>query len=416
MIVQSTSNKCVLRLFVICALTLGAVSSQFVFTSDHLKGQMFDWSIKMYNDFGPAVPLMFGDLGSVPIIRDRKGVRDDFANNDGTGLSALLPMDCKYKECVKARQSSQCTAIPADDELNMKKLVIRRREDYSWVVECRRFLKVVLPEEAGGTPGRRTLGDDEAERGRLTSNTSTEVAGTGATVTGAIIKVPKVAGLQTPSLQPVSTEDKNGSGLMEQEKVVTPSPEECRNLFNTDLDEFHNECCLKAGPGVNLKDHRCSVKSLLEKAMAGQKPTVASDSSDDVVNPVVFEEDVSDLGKTLDVLEDEAKKNEVEDGDSVIIEEITQQKDGWRHEYYVVLGFFLVFMALFLIVVAVLVYKLKQNNKTMDVGVAQPSPGLAPGGLNLTQQRARGYSAIDDDEGDRAALTPATEQAQAFQY
>ena len=103
-------------------------------------------------------------------------------------------MDCKYKECVKARQSSQCIAIPADDELNMKKLVIRRREDHSWVVECRRFLKVVLPEEAGGTPGRRTLGDDEAERGRLTSNTSIEVAGTGATVTGAIIKVPKVAG------------------------------------------------------------------------------------------------------------------------------------------------------------------------------------------------------------------------------
>ena len=63
---------------------------------------------------------------------------------------------------------------------------------------------------------------------------------------------------------------------MEQEKVVTPSPEECRNLFNTDIDAFHNECCLKAGPGVNLKDHRCSVKSLLEKAMAGQKPTVGN--------------------------------------------------------------------------------------------------------------------------------------------
>ena len=78
---------------------------------------------------------------------------------------------------------------------------------------------------------------------------------------------------------------------------------------------------------------------------------------------MVFEEDVSELGKTLDVLEDEAKKNEEEDKDSVIIEEITQQKDGWRHEYYVVLGFFLVFMAFFLIVIAVLVYKLKQNNK-----------------------------------------------------
>ena len=103
-------------------------------------------------------------------------------------------MDCFHTKCVQAKQSSQCTDLPADDDLNMKKLVIRRTEDHSWVVECRRFLKVVLPEEAGGTPGRRTLGDDEAERGRLTSNTSAEVTGTGATVTGAIIKVPKVAG------------------------------------------------------------------------------------------------------------------------------------------------------------------------------------------------------------------------------
>ena len=133
----------------------------------------------------------------------------------------------------------------------------------------------------------------------------------------------------TPSLQPVSAEVKEGSDLVEKkEEVVTPSPDECRNLFNTDLDAFHNECCLKAGPGINLKDHRCSVKSLLEKAMAGQKLSVrnrkalqlllnsifnfqvASDSSDDVVNPVVFEEDVSELGKTLDVLKDGEKKND----------------------------------------------------------------------------------------------------------
>ena len=103
-------------------------------------------------------------------------------------------MDCSHQKCVQARKSSQCTNLETDDELNMKKLVIRRREDLSWVVECRRFLKVVLPEEAGGTPGRRTLGDDEAERGRLISKTSAEVTGTGATVTGAIIKAPKVAG------------------------------------------------------------------------------------------------------------------------------------------------------------------------------------------------------------------------------
>ena len=78
----------------------------------------------------------------------------------------------------------------------MKKLVIRRTEAGSWMVECRRFLKVVLPKEAGGTPGRRTLGDEAAERGRLESDSSTETGatGTGATVTTTNIKVPKVTG------------------------------------------------------------------------------------------------------------------------------------------------------------------------------------------------------------------------------
>ena len=67
-----------------------------------------------------------------------------------------------------------------------------------------------------------------------------------------------------------------------------------------------------------------------------------------------FDEDISELGKTLD-------GEEGENRDGVVIEELTQQKEGWRHEYYVVLGFFLVFLAFFLIIVAVLLYKLKKN-------------------------------------------------------
>ena len=54
-----------------------------------------------------------------------------------------------------------------------------------WVIECRRFLKVVLPEVVGGTPGRRTV--DAADRGRLTS----EATGSEASVK---IKNPKVTG------------------------------------------------------------------------------------------------------------------------------------------------------------------------------------------------------------------------------
>ena len=85
------------------------------------------------------------------------------------------------------------------------------------------------------------------------------------------IKCNLSSALQTPSLKASSTEDKEGSGLEEQVKVVTPSPEECRNLFNTDPNTFHVECCLKAGADIHLRDHRCTLKKLLEKAEAGGK-------------------------------------------------------------------------------------------------------------------------------------------------
>ena len=46
------------------------------------------------------------------------------------------------------------------------------------------------------------------------------------------------------------------------------------------------------------------------------------------------------------------------------------------------------------------------------------SPGAgALGGLNATQQRTRGYSAIEgEEEQEGGAATPATQQAQAFQF
>jgi len=298
-----------------------------------------------------------------------------------------------------------------DDATHLKKLVLRRSPGYvspdggettgDWLLECRRFPKVVLPKQFGGTPGRRTV--DAADRGRLTSEVGSEASGSKASVK---IGHATVTDLHPPSLKASPTEQTVVSDEVEKKKeVVTPSPEECNKLFQADPYIFHEECCLKASSDIHLRDHRCHLRQLLEKAQA--KELISSVKSSDTKKPVEFEDDISELGKAHDQEDGEEK-------DDVLIEEITQQKEGWRHEYYVVLGFFLVFMAFFLIIVAVLVYKLKKNK---TVTFAAPStPGVAPAGLNLTQQRARGYSAIEDDQGDRAALTPATEQAQAFQY
>ena len=96
--------------------------------------------------------------------------------------------------CVDALADPQCTDLEADDDNHVTKLVIRRTDTASWVVECRRFLKVVLPEAVGGAPGRRTLGDQEAERGRLASEVTIEALETDASTGITNIKITRVAG------------------------------------------------------------------------------------------------------------------------------------------------------------------------------------------------------------------------------
>ena len=59
--------------------------------------------------------------------------------------------------------------------------------------------------------------------------------------------------------------------------------------------------------------------------------------------------DVSQLGKSLEGQE--------EDGEDVLV----QETGSWRSKYFVILGFFLVFFFLFLIVIGFLVWKLRRT-------------------------------------------------------
>jgi len=425
---MSKLRTCALGFLLISAfMTVNEVSSSRTFFTPerYLEGHVTDLVLKAFgtlrglgaglHEFGHNVEEFFGSDSYIPILRESRRARKLVSytgqpDKDGTGVSALVSMDCQNPLCVAAKARKQCTDMLGDDATHLKKLVLRRSPGYvspdggeatgDWLLECRRFPKVVMPKQFGGTPGRRTVG--AADRGRLTSEAGSEATGSKASVK---IGHATVTDLDAPSLKSSPTEQKEISGEVEKKKeVVTPSPEECNKLFQADPYIFHEECCLKASSDIGLRDHRCHLRQLLEKAQA--KELSSSVKSTDTKKPVEFEDDISELGKALD----QEAGGETED---VLIEEITQQKEGWRHEYYVVLGFFLVFMAFFLIIVAVLCYKLKMNKA---VPSAPSSPGVAPAGLNLTQQRARGYSAIEDDQGDRAALTPATEQAQAFQY
>ena len=74
--------------------------------------------------------------------------------------------------------------------------------------------------------------------------------------------------LQPPSPQTSSsdsTEVKPTTENPDLTETSTRTPEECHTLFNTDPHTFHVECCLKAGAGIALRDHRCHLRQLLEK-------------------------------------------------------------------------------------------------------------------------------------------------------
>ena len=64
--------------------------------------------------------------------------------------------------------------------------------------------------------------------------------------------------------------------------------------------------------------------------------------------------DVSQLGKSL---EGQEEGEEGGDGEDVLV----QETGSWRSKYFVILGFFLVFFFLFLIVIGFLVWKLRRT-------------------------------------------------------
>ena len=81
-----------------------------------------------------------------------------------------------------------------------------------------------------------------------------------------------------------------------------------------------------------------------------------------------FAPDISHLGRSLDNeneenndydLKDENYNNSATDG--VLIQNISGEMEGWKSKYFTILGFFLVFLLLFLVVIAVLVYRLRKN-------------------------------------------------------
>ena len=70
--------------------------------------------------------------------------------------------------------------------------------------------------------------------------------------------------------------------------------------------------------------------------------------------------DISRLGKTLDLdLEFEEEMNKTRE--DMKSKETIEYISSWKSKYFTVLGFFLVFLAIFLIVIVFLIYKIRQS-------------------------------------------------------
>jgi len=359
------------------------------------KGILVDWSLKLFHQDVNVMDVasILASTGETPVIlRERLNDLSDHGidNHDSSGLSLVLDYGCNHEACQVVKDSQECVDLVEDAE-NIKKLVLRREDDLTWRIDCRLFLKVELPVEVGGVPGARIADDGRSDRGNLETGLGEESM----TTTQKTIVVPNVKTVTIPTLTVVSSSI-SSNDTKEHNKTMA----ECNELAAKDFQTFYTECCLgMMTKKASLSDTRCLLSNVYQtmkaKEITTPKPVIR--------NP--FDTDISNLAKVLD--EDNGN-----DTSKVLFQEISGEMDGWKSKYFTILGFFLVFLLLFLIIIAVLVYRLRKN-KTV-------SPPASPGAASLgvpPPQRSRGYSALEDDQDeDRAPLTPATQQAQSFQY
>jgi len=364
-------------------LLLGSLALLNV-TAEASKGVLVDWALRLQLQT-QNLSDYFGSQQRATIIRE-------VPEEEFTSYSLILPSDCDHPDCIEA--SNNCSLTPTASQVT--KLVLKATDQRDWVVECSLFGKVDIPVADGGLPGRRLSGPD---RGRGVS------AGSGGQA-GAETTPSVVLGVKTPVVSGYITD--NNRTKLRKEKMK----EYCNKLRKEDLNSFHQECCLN-----NLvSDPRCTLGALFNayqeqhQEEVSQPVTVKTTVENPFVEPSPAEKDVSRLGKALDLDEDLAEGgNKTEESTA---REKVENISSWKSKYFTVLGFFLVFLVIFVVVIVALIYKIRKSK----AGSAPVSPGA---GMSVTRagRSRQGYANFLDENGeDGVPLTPATEQAQAFQY
>eukprot|EP00092_Neocalanus_flemingeri_P007798 GFUD01008419.1.p1 GENE.GFUD01008419.1~~GFUD01008419.1.p1 ORF type:complete len:407 (-),score=70.09 GFUD01008419.1:115-1335(-) len=399
-----------LVLIVFCHSSAFAVSP-----SISKKAILLNWASRMWLDVDVS-HYTCTEVKAIAVLRSR--ISENNFDSD-TGLSLLLPDCCPEAKCDR----STCTEVAGEDQTH--KFVLSKTESGAWVVSCKLFNNIELPTSQGGTPEQRSaVGGDDSTRGLAATETQSYTP---------IVK-PSIQGFGSDPPQQgqggtgLVIEGGNLGAVLTTTQAPTLSRVVCDSLFTTDAETFFAECCMKNG--VAESDARCVLRTLLDKMEAQKKPATATTTFKSTTTAkstiikktslgfgiteadVVEEDDASTTAKAspAEASLDEAPsaKSPAEEFFSPsesdkVVWSLTGQISSWRTKYFTVLGFFVVFLVFFLLIIAALIYKLRAAKAS--------SPPTSPGAVAGSSS----YGAIGA-QGDRAPLTPSTQQAQTFKY
>eukprot|EP00092_Neocalanus_flemingeri_P023847 GFUD01025872.1.p1 GENE.GFUD01025872.1~~GFUD01025872.1.p1 ORF type:complete len:433 (+),score=86.99 GFUD01025872.1:71-1300(+) len=382
------------------------------------KGILLNWASRMWQDVDVSL-YTCPEIRATAVLRSRSSEKN-FESD--TGLSLLLPDCCPEAMCDK----STCSGVAEADQKH--KFVLSKTESDAWVVSCKLFNNIELPTSQGGTPEQRIGVGDDSTRGLAATRPQASTT----------IAKPIIQGFGSDPPQ----QGQNGSGLLVIEggnlgavstttQAPTLSRVVCDSLFTTDAETFFAECCMKNG--VAESDARCVLRTLLQKMEAQKKHATATTTLKSTTTAkattikktslgfgitaadVVEEDDASTTAKSPPA---EASPDEFPTAKSPPAEEffspsesekvvwsLTGQISSWRSKYFTVLGFFLVFLVFFLFIIAALIYKLRAAKAS--------SPPTSPG---ADAGCGSGRYDVSGAQGERAPLTPSTQQEQTFKY
>jgi len=349
---------------------------------DQVKLSSWDWTMRMFLEADLDLSAYLGTIKSAHMIKNWM-TADDF-----TSLRLILPESCTHINCTEALNN--CILTATDTEVIRP--VMKSNQLREWSVECAVFDMEDIPESDGGLPGRRLT---EGDRDRGVTD------GQPAVTQGLAVKTPVVLSYDTTSTKPDLSE----------------KTEYCEHLKNENVTAFYRECCLNN----HASDSHCALSTLLNayeeqhKVASPVKPNMVDNPFAESIPDEDEEEDIGRLAKDLDLEEDfEEHHNKTTESQSQYPDqEVLETISSWKSRYFTVLGFFLVFLAIFLVVIVALIYKIRKSK------AASAAPGSPGAGLSVSrhERSRRGYSSVAEEEAeDKDALTPATQQAQAFNY